>query len=53
MVDGAPKSGDLVVEYSPPLPYQGTGFHRYVFVLYCQEKGPIDLSQERRGPLKR
>ncbi|KAL7062272.1 hypothetical protein AAHC03_01859 [Spirometra sp. Aus1] len=52
LVDGAPKSGDLIVEYSPPLPYQGTGFHRYVFVLYCQEKGPIDLSQERRGPLK-
>uniref|UniRef100_A0A5K3F2A1 Large ribosomal subunit protein mL38 n=1 Tax=Mesocestoides corti TaxID=53468 RepID=A0A5K3F2A1_MESCO len=49
--DGAPKSGDVVVEYLPPLPYCGTGFHRYVFVLYRQDNGVVDLSGETRGPV--
>lgn len=47
------KDGDLVVDYLPPLPYFGSGFHRYVFLLYRQDNGRIDLSNELRGPIKK
>eukprot|EP00108_Taenia_solium_P011287 TsM_000613500 transcript=TsM_000613500 gene=TsM_000613500 len=47
------KEGDLVVDYLPPLPYFGSGFHRYVFLLYRQDNGRIDLSKELRGPIKK
>ncbi|VDM18539.1 unnamed protein product [Hydatigera taeniaeformis] len=51
--DKLPRTGDLIVDYLPPLPYLGSGFHRYVFVLYRQDNGPIDLSEELRGPVRR
>ncbi|KAH9280042.1 39S ribosomal protein L38, mitochondrial [Echinococcus granulosus] len=50
--DNVPTEGDLIVDYLPPLPYFGSGFHRYVFLLYRQDNGPIDLSKELRGPVK-
>lgn len=30
------EKGDTLVEYLQPFPPKGTGFHRYVFVLYQQ-----------------
>lgn len=30
------EKGDTIVEYLQPFPLKGTGFHRYVFVLYKQ-----------------
>ncbi|XP_033754821.1 39S ribosomal protein L38, mitochondrial-like [Pecten maximus] len=39
--------GEELCCYLPPFPVRGTGFHRYVFVLYEQEK-EIDFSQEKR-----
>ncbi|KAL5105578.1 39S ribosomal protein L38 mitochondrial [Taenia crassiceps] len=45
--------GDLIVDYLPPLPYFGSGFHRYVFLLYRQDNGHIELSKELRGPIKK
>ncbi|XP_050673946.1 39S ribosomal protein L38, mitochondrial [Leptidea sinapis] len=30
------EKGDTIVEYIQPLPLKGTGYHRYVFVLYKQ-----------------
>ncbi|VDL59702.1 unnamed protein product [Hymenolepis diminuta] len=49
---GTLQGGDLIVDYLPPLPYFGTGFHRYVFVLYRQDNGPMDFSNELRGPVQ-
>lgn len=31
------EKGDTIVEYMQPFPLKGTGFHRYVFVLYKQD----------------
>ncbi|XP_071490259.1 large ribosomal subunit protein mL38-like isoform X1 [Diadema antillarum] len=39
--------GDTLVDYLPPFPARGTGYHRYVFILFKQE-GRIDYSSERR-----
>ncbi|XP_019640401.1 PREDICTED: 39S ribosomal protein L38, mitochondrial-like [Branchiostoma belcheri] len=39
--------GETVCEYFPPFPPQGTGYHRFVFILFKQE-GPLDYSMERR-----
>ncbi|CAH8533682.1 unnamed protein product [Dicrocoelium dendriticum] len=36
--------GDEIVPYLPPLPYVGTGYHRYVFVLYQQNNGTVNLN---------
>lgn len=33
----AVEKGDTIVEYLQPFPLKGTGYHRYVFVLYKQE----------------
>ncbi|KAH8871563.1 39S ribosomal protein L38, mitochondrial [Schistosoma japonicum] len=41
--------GDEIIPYMPPLPYQGTGYHRYVFVLYRQDHGKINLCQWKKG----
>lgn len=38
-------SGDLLVEYLPPLPPKGTGYHRLCFVLFHQMKR-MDFSGE-------
>lgn len=32
------QKGNTLVDYLQPIPPKGTGFHRYVFVLYKQEK---------------
>lgn len=34
------EKGDTIVEYMQPFPLKGTGYHRYVFVLYKQD-GPL------------
>ncbi|XP_060080661.1 large ribosomal subunit protein mL38-like [Ylistrum balloti] len=39
--------GEELCCYLPPFPVRGTGYHRYVFVLYEQEK-KIDFSQVKR-----
>lgn len=31
------EKGDTIVEYLQPFPLKGTGYHRYVFVLYKQD----------------
>ncbi|KAM5136076.1 large ribosomal subunit protein mL38 [Mantella aurantiaca] len=40
-------SGDEICHYFPPFPARGTGYHRYVFVLFKQEER-IDYTQETR-----
>lgn len=39
--------GEQLCSYLLPFPARGTGFHRYVFVLYQQER-KVDFSEERR-----
>ncbi|CAG4990147.1 unnamed protein product [Parnassius apollo] len=40
------EQGDTIVEYLHPFPLKGTGYHRYVFVLYKQnEKVSYDLQK--------
>lgn len=40
------EKGDTIVEYLQPFPLKGTGFHRYVFVLYKQNgKVSYDVSK--------
>ncbi|XP_069112763.1 large ribosomal subunit protein mL38-like [Argopecten irradians] len=38
--------GEELCSYLPPFPVRGTGFHRYVFMLYEHEK-EIDFSKEK------
>lgn len=45
MTEGVLASKDCIVPYLQPIPYLGTGFHRYVFVLYKQDRGKVDLSK--------
>lgn len=45
--DGDVSKGDLIVDYLQPFPSRGTGYHRYVFVLYKQE-GKIDYSKMKK-----
>ncbi len=40
-------SGETVVDYLQPFPPYGTGFHRYVFLLYKQS-APMDFSHFKR-----
>ncbi|CAH8586675.1 unnamed protein product [Schistosoma haematobium] len=47
--EGVGVIGDEIIPYMPPIPYQGTGYHRYIFVLYRQDRGKIDLNQWRKG----
>ncbi|CAL8071145.1 unnamed protein product [Calicophoron daubneyi] len=47
-VGAANDSGEEIIPYLPPLPYQGTGFHRYVFTLYRQDNGSIDLKSWKK-----
>uniref|UniRef100_A0A3B4BE53 Large ribosomal subunit protein mL38 n=1 Tax=Periophthalmus magnuspinnatus TaxID=409849 RepID=A0A3B4BE53_9GOBI len=44
---GAVQSGDELCHYLPPFPPRGTGFHRYIFVLFKQN-GPIDFRDNAR-----
>ncbi|KAM9426342.1 large ribosomal subunit protein mL38 [Pholidichthys leucotaenia] len=45
--DGAVQAGDKLCHYLPPFPARGTGFHRYIYVLFKQE-GPIDFQEDIR-----
>ncbi|KAB7494478.1 39S ribosomal protein L38, mitochondrial [Armadillidium nasatum] len=46
------KKGEEIVDYMQPIPPKGTGFHRYCFVLYKQNK-KIDFSRYRKSkPLR-
>lgn len=42
------RKGDLVCDYLQPFPPKGTGFHRFVFVLYKQKKH-MDYSQLQKS----
>ncbi|XP_072013325.1 large ribosomal subunit protein mL38-like [Amphiura filiformis] len=41
----AVSDGDVLLDYLPPFPARGTGYHRLVFVLF-QQNGKVDYSQE-------
>ncbi|NXF12165.1 RM38 protein, partial [Smithornis capensis] len=41
------KSGKEICHYLPPFPAMGTGYHRFIFLLFKQE-GPIDFSEDTR-----
>lgn len=46
----AVEKGELLMEYMRPIPLSGTGYHRYIFVLYKQDK-KLDLSSyKKEGP---
>lgn len=45
---GAVKAGDELCHYLPPFPAKGTGFHRYVYVLFKQV-GPINFQEDVRS----
>ncbi|UYV62204.1 MRPL38 [Cordylochernes scorpioides] len=40
-------TGETIVDYLRPIPYLGTGYHRYIFVLYKQD-GRLDFSQYKK-----
>ncbi|XP_029383804.1 large ribosomal subunit protein mL38 isoform X1 [Echeneis naucrates] len=44
---GAVQAGDELCHYLPPFPARGTGFHRYIYVLFKQE-GPISFQEDVR-----
>ncbi|XP_041818977.1 39S ribosomal protein L38, mitochondrial [Chelmon rostratus] len=44
---GAVQAGEELCHYLPPFPARGTGFHRYVYVLFKQE-GPIGFQEDAR-----
>jgi len=39
----ATTSGDILMEYLPPLAWEGAGYQRHVFVV-CEQSGPVDAS---------
>ncbi|XP_066595666.1 protein D3-like [Prorops nasuta] len=41
--------GEVLVEYVGPATPQGTGLHRYVFLLYKQNQGAITFDERRLG----
>lgn len=41
------EKGDLLVDYLRPIPLSGTGYHRYAFVLYKQDK-KLDFSSYKK-----
>lgn len=45
---GAVQSGEELCHYLPPFPAKGTGFHRYIYVLFKQE-GQIDFQEDARS----
>ena len=46
-MDHMGSGGEALSAYLPPTPPKGTGYHRYVFALYKQQKGAVG------GELKR
>ncbi|KAL4234059.1 39S ribosomal protein L38 [Mactra antiquata] len=42
------QKGEVVCDYLPLFPVKGTGYHRYVFILYQQEH-QVDYSTEKRS----
>lgn len=46
------EKGETIVEYMPPFPPKGTGYHRHIFLLYKQNKR-LDFSGYRKeGPCR-
>ncbi|KAK2820923.1 hypothetical protein Q5P01_023882 [Channa striata] len=43
----AVQAGEELCHYLPPFPAKGTGFHRYIYVLFKQE-GPINFQEDVR-----
>lgn len=41
------RAGKEMCHYLPPFPAMGTGYHRFIFLLFKQ-RGPIDFSQDSR-----
>ncbi|KAK2885088.1 39S ribosomal protein L38, mitochondrial [Channa argus] len=44
---GAVEAGEELCHYLPPFPAKGTGFHRYIYVLFKQV-GPINFQEDVR-----
>lgn len=44
---GDVSKGEVIVDYLQPIPPRGTGFHRYIFILYKQE-GKMDYSSLKK-----
>lgn len=44
---GVVSKGEVIVDYLQPIPPRGTGFHRYVFILYKQD-GKLDYSSLKK-----
>lgn len=43
----AVQAGQELCHYLPPFPARGTGFHRYIYVLFKQD-APIDFKEDVR-----
>lgn len=43
----AVQAGEELCHYLPPFPARGTGFHRYIYVLFKQD-GPINFQENIR-----
>lgn len=41
------KAGKEICHYLPPFPAMGTGYHRFIFLLFKQDR-PIDFSADVR-----
>ncbi|XP_037546623.1 39S ribosomal protein L38, mitochondrial [Nematolebias whitei] len=46
---GAVQDGEELCHYLPPFPARGTGFHRYIYVLFKQDR-PVDFQDDARSP---
>ncbi|KAL1459001.1 hypothetical protein WDU94_011020 [Cyamophila willieti] len=42
-----------IVPYEPPAPARGTGFQRYLFLVYYQPQGKIDFAESHQKPFSR
>ncbi|XP_022598508.1 39S ribosomal protein L38, mitochondrial [Seriola dumerili] len=45
---GSVQAGDELCHYLPPFPPRGTGFHRYVYILFKQQ-GPVSFQDDVRS----
>ncbi|XP_044732669.1 39S ribosomal protein L38, mitochondrial [Chrysoperla carnea] len=48
--DGDVSKGETIFEYLQPFPPRGTGFHRFIFILYKQDKKIDYSSLKKSGP---